>query len=296
MKGTNVHYARKRESIFGRYRLRHLLGRAIIYTVLISLSIVYLLPLFWMISTSLKPAGQVTIYPVKWIPDPVRWQNYVEAWNLYPFTKFTFNSLFIVIMTVIGAIASCTLIAYGFGRVRFRGRNVLFFVLLSSMMLPGAVTMIPVYVLFAKLSWVDTYKPLIVPSYFGSAYYVFFLRQFMMSLPLELDEAARIDGAGHLTTLTRVILPLIKPPLVAVGIFTAFDRWNDFFGPLLYLSSREKFTFVLALRALQVDTVYGSHYEWLMALSLIQLAPMITIYFLAQRYFIEGLSITGVRG
>jgi multiple sugar transport system permease protein len=277
-------------------RRRHVVGRVIVYAVLIGLSLLFLVPLAWMVSTSLKPNSEVTVFPVRWIPGQIRWENYLEAWGLYPFTRFVFNSLYVVVVSTVGMLVSCCLVAYGFARIRFRGRNFFFFLMLMTMMLPSAVTMIPVYVLFAKLHWVDSFKPLIVPSFFGSAFNIFFLRQFMMTLPRELDEAARIDGAGHLTTFLRVILPLVKPPIVAVAVFHIFGTWNDFFGPLLYLNTRENFTFVLGLRALQTDFIYAGHYEWLMALSLLQLAPMLILYFLAQRFFIEGLSLTGVRG
>jgi ABC-type glycerol-3-phosphate transport system permease component len=277
-------------------RIRRVLGRVFVYAVLIGLSFLFLVPLAWMISTSLKPSGEVTVFPVRWIPTQIRWENYSEAWGLFPFTRFVFNSLFIVVVSTAGMLISCCLVAYGFARIRFRGRDFFFFVMLMTMMLPSAVTMIPVYVLFAKLQWVGSFKPLIVPSFFGSAFNIFFLRQFMMTLPRELDEAARIDGAGHLTTFLSVILPLIKPPIVAVAVFHIFGTWNDFFHPLLYLNTRENFTFVLGLRALQTDAVFSARYEWLMALSLVQLTPMLILYFLAQRYFVEGLSLTGVRG
>jgi ABC-type glycerol-3-phosphate transport system permease component len=277
-------------------RARRVAGRALLYALLIGLSLLFLVPLAWMISTSLKPSDEVTIFPVRWIPGRIRWQNYVEAWGLFPFTRFVLNSLYVVVLSTVGTLLSCSLVAYGFARIRFRGRNFFFFVMLMTMMLPSAVTMIPVYVLFARLHWVDSFRPLIVPSFFGSAFNIFFLRQFMMTLPRDLDEAARIDGAGHLTTFLRVILPLVRPAVVAVAVLHVFATWNDFFGPLLYLNTPENFTFVLGLRALQTDVVYGGRYEWLMALSLIQLAPMLVLYFLAQRYFVEGLSLTGVRG
>jgi multiple sugar transport system permease protein len=277
-------------------RLRHLIGRGLIYAILFGLSLLFLLPLAWMVSTSLKPNAEVAVFPVRWIPSQLRWENYVEAWRLYPFTRFVINSLYIVVLSTVGTLVSCALVAYGFARIRFRGRDFFFFLMLMTMMLPGAVTMIPVYVMFAKLQWINTYNPLIVPSFFGDAFFIFFLRQFMMTLPRDLDEAARIDGAGHLTTFRLVILPLITAPVVAVAVLHIFATWNDFFRPLLYLNTRDNFTFVQGLRALQTDFIYAGRYEWLMALSLIQLAPMLILYFVAQRYFIEGLSLTGVRG
>jgi ABC-type glycerol-3-phosphate transport system permease component len=253
-----------------------------------------MLPLAWMISTSLKPTGQVALFPPVWIPKPILWKNYPEALTFIPFAAYTFNTLKVVVWTTVGVLISCSLVAYGFARFRAPGLNVLFTVLLSTMMLPSQVTLIPVFLLFTQLKWVDSLRPLIIPSFFGNPYDIFLLRQFFMSIPLEMDDAARIDGCGPFGIFWRIILPLSRPALATVTIFHFMYAWNDFFSPLIYLHNRENWTLALGLSGFR--QLYSTKVNLLMAASFVAVIPCILLFFFAQRLFIQGIVITGVKG
>jgi ABC-type glycerol-3-phosphate transport system permease component len=255
-----------------------------------------LFPLAWMVSTSLKPPNQVNKFPPIWIPNPVMWSNYVRALTIFPvpFWVFIRNSLYMSITITIGTVLSNMVVAYAFARLRFRGHNVLFLLVLSTMMLPGQVTMIPLFILFSKLGWVNTYKPLIVPAFFGSAYFVFLLRQFFTTIPRELDDAARIDGCGILGVFFRIILTMSKPALGITAIFAFSWSWNEFLGPLIYLSKMESFPLALALSYLR--STYRVLWSELMVTSFIAMLPPLVLFFIAQRYYIQGIVITGVKG
>ena len=282
-------------------RVRRRLGNTILYVLLLGGSITFLYPLAWAFATSLKPLPQLSYDPLGLIPRPAPvWSNYIEALTVQPFVRYTLNTLFIVVLNIIGTVGSGALVAYGFARFRFLGRDLLFTILLATMMLPGQVTMIPIYVLFAKIGWVDTYKPLIIPNFFGGgAFTIFLLRQFFMTLPLDLDDAARIDGANFLQILLHVIAPLAKPALMTIAIFTFLGVWNDFFGPLIYLNSKEKATIALGVYYFRIALFqFVSVIKWnlLMAASLVFMIPSLVIFFLAQKQFTEGITLTGVRG
>jgi len=275
-------------------RAREGLKRIIIHTVLIVGAIFLMVPLAWMVSTSLKDLGAVFYFPPKWIPDPPRWGNYVEIFRVVPFGLYIRNTAMITIADVIGKVLSCSLVAFSFARLRWRGRDVLFLIMLSTMMLPHQVTLIPQFILYRELGWIDTFLPLILPNWFGGPFLTFLLRQFFMTIPLDLDDAARIDGASIFDIYWRIILPLSKPALAAVAIFMFNGSWNDFFGPLIYLHSQQKYTIALGLRSFQEQ----NYTEWnlLMGASLIAMVPVLVIFFFAQKYFIQGIVFTGVKG
>jgi ABC-type glycerol-3-phosphate transport system permease component len=272
-----------------QYRLRTVLG----YALAVGGALLFLLPLFWMVSSSLKADYQVLEYPPRWLPDPVRWANYAEALTYVPFGRYTLNTLFIASMTIFGHLLSCTLVAYAFARLRAPGKDLLFLILLATMMLPYPVTMIPIYIGFESVGWVNSFLPLIVPAFFGSPFYIFLMRQFFLTLPVELEDAARVDGANTLQIIWHVILPISKPALATVAIFTFQASWNDFLGPLIYLHDQTKYTVSLGLSFFRSS--YDVRWAYLMAASLVTMLPVIILFFLAQRLFIEGITLTGIK-
>lgn len=281
---------------FGK-RLKKRLWLMLVYLTVIMGACIILIPLVWMISTALKPLGEVLLFPPKWIPKPPQWRNFLDGWKALPFTIFLRNTLIITFTSLIGQVLSASLVAYGFARFRAPGRDLLFIVLLSTMMVPGQVRMIPTYILFRMLGWVNTFKPLIIPTFFGGGpFFIFLLRQFFMTIPVEYDEAAKIDGCNSLWIFLRVILPLSKPALTAVSIFSFMDHWNDFMNPLIYLHSQERYTLALGLRMMNVPAE-GGLVPWhhLMAVSLLVTLPCILIFFFAQKYFIQGVVVTGLK-
>lgn len=268
--------------------------KLITYVLLIGTSICFLTPFAWLVISSLKPNDEIFVFPPTWWPRPVEWSNYVQALTSQPFGRYALNSLLIAFVNVVGNLVSNSIVAYGFARFRFPGRRVLFMILLATMMVPSQVLLVPQFILFHELGWINTFLPLTVPSFFGSAFYVFLLRQFFMTIPVELEEAARIDGAGPLRIFFSVVLPLIRPALTAVAIFSFQGAWNDFLTPLIYLSDPSKFTLQLGLAQFQ-----GSfHTDWnlIMAASVVVMLPMAIIFFAAQRYFVQGITMTGTKG
>ncbi len=277
-------------------RTSAIVWKVVLYAVLIILSFSFLLPLLWMLSTSLKDTEQTYHVPPIWIPWPLRFQNYPEAMVAQPFGLFFLNTIKYAVLSGIGAVLSSSVVAYGFSRIRWRGRDVLFFVCLCTMMIPFEVRMIPLYLIFRNLHWLNSYKPLIIPAFFGSAYFIFLLRQFFMSIPLELSEAARIDGAGELSIFWRIILPLARPAIAVVGLFQCIDAWNDFLGPLIYLNQPEQFPVSLGLQRFLGQFVEKLAWPYLMAASTVVILPVVVVFFFAQRTFIEGIAISGIKG
>ena len=275
---------------------RRVVGRVLLYAIVIVLSLAFAMPLLWMISTSLKTDPQVYTAPPVWFPNPIRWANYPEALTKKPFFLYSWNTIKIAIPSVIGAVASSALVAYGFARIEFPGRNLLFFVCLSAMMIPFQVRMVPLYITFRNLGWLNSYKPLIIPHFFAGAYNIFMLRQFFMTIPTELSDAARIDGCNELTILWRIILPLAKPALAVVGLFTFRGVWNNFIGPLIYLNDEKLYPISVALRGFRSEIVEEHLWQYMMAASATTIAPVIIIFYLAQRTFVEGISVTGIKG
>ncbi|MBI3920299.1 MAG: carbohydrate ABC transporter permease [Armatimonadetes bacterium] len=261
---------------------------------LLLLSAAFLVPLLWLITSSLKTDKQILRFPPEWIPNPLTFRNYPEGLAFIPFWQYLLNTTVLCVLSVAGTLLSCSLVAYGLSRIRWRGRDVLFYVILGTMMLPFQVTMVPIFVMFAKLGCVDTFLPLIVPHFFGSAFYIFLMRQFFLSVPYELSEAARIDGCSEWDIYRRVILPLSKPVLATVGLFSFLATWNDYLGPLIYLADEHKYTLSLGLASF--SSQYGSYPGMLMAVTTVITVPIIVLFFFAQRTFIQGITLTGIKG
>lgn len=280
----------------GRFRyVSRWTGQIMIYLLLIAGSLLFLLPLFWMITTALKPLSEVYTFPPEFIPRTFLWQNFLTAWTAQNFDRYFLNTVFITVWVLVGVLGSSTLCAFGFARLRFVGRDVLFICVLATMMLPGAVTLIPTYILFKLLGWLDSFKPLIIPAWFGGgAFNIFLLRQFFLTLPVELEDAARIDGASTFGIFWQIFLPLSKPALAVVAVFTFQGVWNDFLGPLIYLNSPDKFTLALGIYAFIGQ--YNTQENLMMAVALIMVIPVIVIFFLSQRQLVEGVVMTGVKG
>ncbi len=270
-----------------------LLGKTIVFLVVLASSVAFVFPLFWMISTSLKPESEVFTVPPIWWPHQMLWDNYPLSFTFFPFFLYLKNTMTITVPSVIGTLVSSVLVAYGFSRVRWPGRDLLFVLVLATLMIPNYVTLIPIYILFAKMHWIGTFLPLIVPNFFGSAFFIFLLRQFFLQQPQDLMDAAVMDGASHLGILSRIMVPLSKPALAVVVLFQFQSSWTDFFGPLIFLNRPETYTLSIGLYSFQSQ--HQTQWSPLMAASLIVIAPMIIIFFLAQRTFIEGITFTGIR-
>jgi ABC-type glycerol-3-phosphate transport system permease component len=273
--------------------------RSLVWILLLAGSAVMILPFLWLLTSSLKTETSVFQFPPQWIPSPVMWSNYPEAWAARPWPVFLRNTLWILLINEIGILFSASLCAYGFARINFTGKNFWFAILLATMMLPGVVLMIPTFVMFSRLRWVDTFLPLTVPAFFGGgAFNIFLLRQFFRSLPSELADAARIDGCSEFDIFSRIMLPLAKPALATIAVFTFLGVWNDFMGPLLYLSkSPEKFPISLGLATFRNSTFYfRTRWDLLMAASTATIIPVILTFFLAQRFFVQGIATTGLKG
>jgi multiple sugar transport system permease protein len=269
--------------------------KIIAYLVLLLGSFFVMLPFFWMISTSLKKPGTEFSFPIQWIPRPLHWENYPLAWTTLPFNTWLVNTLVITLSTIIGHLLSSALVAFGFARIQFPGRDFLFLLVLATLMLPYPSVIIPLFILFKNLGWIDTFRPLIVPAFFGTnAFYIFVLRQFFRTIPTEMDDAARVDGCSTFGIFRHIALPLIQPALGIIVVFSFMDHWNDFLSPLIYLSSTDKFTLALGLRYYQGQ--FRVEWTLLMAASLLVLTPCIVLFFIAQRYYIQGIVITGLKG
>ncbi len=273
------------------------IGRILAYVVVTLGAVVLMVPFAWMVSSSLKPLNQIFADPPVWIPRPVQWHNYVDAWRALPFTQFLINTLFITLLGMLGSIFTSALVAYGFARFRFPGRDLLFVILLSTMMLPYVVTLIPSFLIWRTFDLINTYDPLVVGALFGGGpFFIFLMRQFMMTIPQEMEEAARIDGANTFQIFLRIILPLVRPALLAIGIFSFQGYWNDFLGPLIYLNDMPKYTMTLGMFFFVGGASEAPKWHWLMAMSTLIAVPILTIFFLAQRQFIEGITLTGLKG
>ena len=269
-------------------------GTAAAYALLLAGGAAMLVPLAWLVRSSFMDLRQIFIFPPEWLPDPWRWDNYPTALTTIPFVRYFFNTLSILVPTVIGTVVTAALAAFGFARLRWPGRDLVFAVLLTTLMLPYAVTLIPTFLLWAELGLVNTYWPLVLPDWFGgSIFYIFLLRQFFLTLPGELDEAAVIDGANPVQVLRHVIVPLSRAALITVVIFSTLFEWNDFLGPLIYLNDSRRYT--LALGLAEFTGLYTSQWHLLMAAATVVIAPVLVLFFIAQRYFIEGITLTGMK-
>ena len=297
MTQTTRAVAARRPKWLGRASVRKSVFSWVMQVVLTVGAFVMLIPFFWLISTSLKVRGTEFTFPPVWIPKPAVWKNYYTAIfdSGLPFTRFLVNTMIITVFNMIGVVFAASLAGFGFSRMRFPFRNQLFVLVLSTMMLPDIVTTIPSYLLFRLFGWIDTFLPLIVPTYLGGgAFNIFLFRQFFMGIPYELDEAARIDGAGTLDIYLKVILPLSRPVMISVMIFTFLGNWNSFMGPLIYLNSLEKMTLAVGLRAFQ--GLRGTEWNLMMSAAAVMMVPVLAVFFVAQRYFIRGIVTTGFGG
>ena len=273
---------------------RHHLHKLFVYGLLLAGSIVFILPFLWMVSTSFKPSNEVFTYPPSFLPSSFQWQNYPQGWTTLPFNTFLRNSLIVTGANVLGNLLSCSLVAFGFARLRARGRDLLFLLVLATMMIPYEVTMVPRFILFKELGWINSLRPLIVPAWFGWPFFIFLLRQFFMSIPHELDEAAHMDGASNLRVFWNIILPLSKPALGTVAIFSFIGNWNNFLDPLVYLRSQDLFTIALGLNLFRGE--YVTVVNQLMAVSILALLPILVIFFFAQKIFVQGIALSGMGG
>lgn len=276
---------------FKRTSVNRQTKKIVSYLLMMAIGIVLITPLLWMVFTSLKPMEEIVRYPPTFFPEKIVWQNYLDTITAFPFWRYARNTLLITVLVVFGNVLSNSFIAYGFAKLDFPGKKLMFALVLSTMMIPGFVTMIPQYVLFSKIGWVGTYLPLIVPSFFGNAFNIFLMRQFYLSINDELIEAAEIDGANHFYIWNRLMLPLTKPALITIAINSFNAAWNDFLGPLLYIQDQEKYTLQIGLQVFQNQAT--TQWNYLMAGATLVLIPTILMFFFAQRYFIEGMDLTG---
>jgi ABC-type glycerol-3-phosphate transport system permease component len=267
---------------------------AVKYVVMILVAALMLLPFVWLVSSSLKSPEQVFALDSGWIPRPIHWNNYLAAFQAMPVLLYTRNTILITLLCILGYLSSGSLVAYAFSRLQWPGRDFFFFILLATMMIPAQVTIIPLFIIFQKLRWINTYYPLILPAYLtGWPFFIFLLRQFFLAIPNELSEAATVDGAGHLQIFWSIVIPLSKPALATVAIFAFLLHWNDFFGPLIYLTEDHLSTLALGLAVFA-----GKHpSEWsvLMSVSIVMLIPSVLVFFFCQRYFVEGITLTGIK-
>jgi len=276
-------------------RRQKTLGRILGLLIVGGGGLIMLLPFVWLVSSSFKAANRIYIFPPELIPNPFRWQNYFEVFVNVPVLVYAKNTLVITFFSTIGTVVSCVLAGYAFGRLKFKGRDTIFGLLLATLMLPYVVTMIPIYVMFSKIGWVNTLLPLIVPSYFGEAFFIFLLRQFFRTIPMELEDAALIDGATRPRILVQIMMPLARPAIVVVVIQAVLDNWNAFMQPLIFLTKRSVWTLALGLNSLQRFETGRDWTHYMMVLGVFMVIPVIVMYFLAQREFIQGIVLTGMK-
>jgi multiple sugar transport system permease protein len=276
--------------------IRRLAGQAAKHALLIAVSIVFLVPFYWMVTSALKDNNQIFAFEPTWWPNPVVWENFPTAINFpgFPYLRLLGNSIFYAGAVTIGTIFSCAAIAYGFARLRFPGRDLLFGITLATLMIPPIVTFIPTYILFAATGLNGTYAPLIIPRFLGDAFYIFMLRQFFKGIPADLSDAARIDGAGEFRIFWEIMLPLVRPALIVVAVFSILYTWHDFFGPLIYLQDPMSYPLSLGLYAFRSQRAM----EWalIMTASVLTVLPLILVFLFTQRYFIRGVAMTGLKG
>ena len=280
-------------------RLKRWGSRFGLYTILGILALLFGLPFIWALLTSFKTPAEIFIFPPRWLPASFQWRNYVDIWQQAPLGTFLLNSCIVTLFSMIGQLLSASLVAYGFARFRFPGRDTLFLILLSTLMLPYQITIIPTFLLYKTLGWLDSFKPLIVPSWFGGgAFAIFLFRQFFLTVPKELDEAARMDGANSLLIFFRILVPLSTPIFTTMGIFSFLSNWNSFFYPLIFLNTTEKFTLALGLRYFQRTATSGgaATEHLLMAAAMLMTLPCVLLFLVLQRYFVRAIVMSGIKG
>jgi ABC-type glycerol-3-phosphate transport system permease component len=291
--------ARKAEGGLSQERARLLASRGLLYLLALLAAVLFMTPFFWTVSSSLKHITEIYAYPPQALPAAPQWRNYVRVFEMVPFATFARNSVIVTISAMTGQVLSASLVAFGFARFRFPGRDVLFLLVLSTMLLPWEVTIVPLFLIFRAVGLLNTLWPLIVPAWFGGgAFFIFLLRQFFLTIPREFDEAARMDGATSLNIYWQIILPLSRPALATVAIFSFLNHWNEFIGPLIYINSSQWFTMPIGLRYFQNTPFSGEDPKeaLLMAASLIMATPCVILFFVAQKYFVQGIVMSGIKG
>ncbi|GAA5063300.1 carbohydrate ABC transporter permease [Thermocatellispora tengchongensis] len=268
--------------------------RLLAYLLLCGGAVVYLLPFLWMVTTALKSGDEVLAFPPEFVPSSFEWHNFPDAWTQLPFTRFLVNTLLITVLAVTGTLVSSILPAYAFARLPARGRGIMFAAMIATMMIPAEITLVPQFLMFTELGMVNTYWPLVLPAWFGYAYYIFLFRQFFRTIPQELSDAARIDGASHARILWSIMLPLAKPAIAAVTVFSVIGNWNNLLGPLIYLRDQDKYTLAIGLSLFQGQ--YTTAYHHMMAVSTLTIVPIVVLFFLAQKAFVRGITLTGIGG
>lgn len=277
-----------------RRRLRQFASKLVAHAILLILGFVFSIPFFWLLTTSLKADRQIFAWPPVWLPNPVIWRNYPDVFKYAPFLLYFRNTMIVVAAHVFGGVVTCSLAAYAFARLKAPGRDLIFMVMISTMMIPGIVTLVPIYIIFAKLDWIDTFLPLTVPPLTGSAFFIFMLRQFYLTIPIELEEAALMDGATRWTIWWKLMLPLSTPALATVAVFAFMGAWNDFLSPLIFLNSRNLYTLTLGLNVFLRE--HSADWGLLMAASTMMVVPVIITFFLVQKQFVQGITLTGIKG
>jgi multiple sugar transport system permease protein len=277
-----------------RKRVRGVVRHILTHIVLLPAAFVFLLPFLWMVSTSLKTDTQLYAYPPVWIPNPIKWANYSATVVYIPFFLYLKNTLVIAVSSTIGAVISCSLVAYSLSRINWPGRQILLILTIATLMLPFQVTLVPLFIVFKKLGWVGDFRPLILPAFFGNAYYIFLLRQFFMTIPMELSDAARIDGADERRIFWSTTLPLVKPAMATVVIFEFIRQWRDFLYPVIYLTDQNLYTLSLGLQ--QYSSEHGREWGLLMAASVLITLPIVLLFFFTQKTFVQGITLTGIKG
>jgi ABC-type glycerol-3-phosphate transport system permease component len=275
-------------------RVGRMIPNVLIHAVIWLGAVVMVMPFLWMLSTSLKSQGSAMAYPPQWIPDPILWGNYVDVVSSFPFATFAFNSTKISLLGTVGQIITTSMAAYAFARMNFPGRNLLFFLLLATLMIPSHVTMIPTFLLFNALGWVNTHYPLFVPAWFGGAFGTFLIRQFFLTVPQDYSDAAAIDGAGHFRIFTAIFLPLAKPVVATLALFTFMGHWNEFLLPVIYLTDQDKMTLTVGLSTFRQQ--YTTLYHYLMAGTLLSIIPILVLFVVLQKYFVRGIVMSGIKG
>ena len=278
-----------------RKQIRSLTWRTIVTLIVLLGALIILAPVLWMLSTSLKTLPDTQVFPPQWIPKTFHWENYVTALTFLPFSTLALNTAIVTAACLVGDVLVNSFIAYAFAKIQVPGRNILFLLVLSTLMVPFPVLMIPQFLLFKTFGWIDTLLPLIVPAFFGNAFYIFMFRQFYLTIPRELSDAARIDGCNHFGIYWRIMLPLIQPALATVAIFSFTFNWNDYLSPLIYLDSPEHYTLTLGLASF-IGRYGAQPWNLLMAASLVTVLPCVVLFFFAQKYFIQGIVVSGVKG
>ncbi|MBN2549177.1 MAG: carbohydrate ABC transporter permease [Anaerolineales bacterium] len=279
----------------GRRQVLRTIGIILLQLLMTAILVSFLIPTLWMISSSLKATTEVFVHPIKWIPSDPQWKNYAEVFKRLPFAKFAWNTLIVTGGAVLGTIFSSITVGYSFARLKWPGRNFFFALMVATMLLPEVITLIPRFILFRQLDWIDTFLPLIVPYWCGAtSLYIFLVHQFFRGIPIELEEAALIDGANRFQILSQILVPLSKPVIATVGVFALIQHYNEFLTPLIYLNSMDNWVMALGVRALNDSN--AANWELVFAASTLMLIPVLILFIFAQRYFVQGITMTGFGG